>query len=594
MKLMNLPGLLAAIVLSSAFAGSANAQTLQIDPMYVGGTATFEVQNGSPNAAAVICYSMNGIGPFTLSNGITLDLSLPIKNLSPFALNSLGNGTLGPFPLPSNAAVGLQVWFQGVQLDMWANPIYSVTNMVPITVQAAPNNPPTAVDDNASTRESVTVTIDVMANDGDIDGDGISLFSVSTPANGSAVINGGVIDYTPATSFSGTDAFTYQLEDSWGDQDTATVTVTVLANNAPVAADDNASVNENSVVLINVLFNDNDPDGDPISIVSVNTPTSGTTLIVSGQIEYTPLAGYAGSDSFTYVIEDAFAAQATATVIVDVVAAPGSLVSWGDDGPGRISDTPTTNDFTQVSAGGVHSVALRSDGSLVSWGDDLYDGLVLDTPTTNDFTQVSAGSACSVALRLDGSLVSWGRDYSNQILDTPTTNDFTQVSAGGGHSVALKSDGSLVSWGNDSHGQVSNTPTTNDFTQVSASSHSVALKSDGTLVSWGNDGHGQVSNTPTTNDFTQVSAGGAHSVALRSDGSLVSWGYDDAGQVSQTPSGNDFIDVAAGLYHSIALKSDGSLVSWGYDYTNQVSDTPTTNGFTQVSAGGEHSVAITL
>jgi hypothetical protein len=488
------------LLIAVAAIASAPAQTLQIDPIYIGGTAAFEVQGGSPNVPAIICYSMNGMGPFTLSNGITFDLSMPIKNLNPFNLDSLGNGTLGPFPVPSMAVVGMQVWFQGVQLDMWANPIYSVTNMVPITVQAMPNNPPTAVDDNAS-------------------------------------------------------------------------------------------ANANSVVLIDVLFNDSDPDGDPISVVSVNTPTNGTTLIVSGQIEYTPLAGYVGADSFTYLIEDTFGAQATATVFVDVVVA-GPLVSWGNDGYGQVSNTPTTNDFTQVGGGANHSVALRSDGSLVSWGND-GDGQVSTTPTTNDFTQVAAGYLHSIALRSDGSLVSWGNDGDGQVSTTPTTNDFTQVAAGFGHSAALKSDGSLVSWGNDGYGQVSITPTTNDFTQVAGGGfHSVALKSDGSLVSWGNDGYGQVSTTPTTNDFTQVAAGDYHSIALRSDGSLVSWGADSFGLASNTPTTNDFTQVAAGASHSVALKSDGSLVSWGWDYFGQVSTTPTTNVFTQVAAGQHHSVAL--
>jgi sulfatase modifying factor 1 len=222
------------IALTATVASS--AQTLQIDPMYIGGAATFEVQGGSPNAAAVICYSMNGVGPFTLSNGITLDLSLPIKNLSPFALNSLGNGTLGPFPLPSNAVAGMQLWFQGVQLDMWANPIYSVTNMVPITVQNIPNNPPTAVDDNASTPESVTVTIDVMANDSDPDGDTISLVSLTAPTNGSAVIVNGQVEYTPPTSYIGADSFTYTIEDSFAAQATATVYMDVVSGTTDMVA----------------------------------------------------------------------------------------------------------------------------------------------------------------------------------------------------------------------------------------------------------------------------------------------------------------------------------------------------------------------
>jgi len=152
--------------------------------MHVGGTATFEIQSGTADAVVIICYSLNGTGPYSLSNGITLNLSLPINTLSPFVLDALGNGTLGPFPLPSSAGAGLQVWFQGVQLDMWATPIYSVTNMVPITVLSGSNNAPTAVDDNASVAENSVVLIDVLANDSDPDGDAISIFSVSTPTNG--------------------------------------------------------------------------------------------------------------------------------------------------------------------------------------------------------------------------------------------------------------------------------------------------------------------------------------------------------------------------------------------------------------------------
>jgi len=129
---------LLAFLIALAATVSSSAQTLQVDPIYIGGTATFEVQNGTPNKTAVICYSLNGSGPFTSSHGITLDLSLPINRLNPLALDALGNGTLGPFPLPASAVVGMQVWFQGVQIDALSNPVYTVTNMVPITVDAPP------------------------------------------------------------------------------------------------------------------------------------------------------------------------------------------------------------------------------------------------------------------------------------------------------------------------------------------------------------------------------------------------------------------------------------------------------------------------
>ena len=124
----------------------------------------------------------------------------------------------------------MQVWFQAVDVNIWGNPTLTATNMVPVTVQNAQNNPPIAVDDNASTPESVTVTIDVMANDSDPDGDTISLVSLTAPTNGSAVIVNGQVEYTPPTSYIGADTFTYTIEDSFAAQATATVYMDVVVS----------------------------------------------------------------------------------------------------------------------------------------------------------------------------------------------------------------------------------------------------------------------------------------------------------------------------------------------------------------------------
>jgi hypothetical protein len=479
---------------------SSSAQTLQVDPIYIGGTAAFEVQGGTPGGVAIVCYSINGTGPFTLANGLSLDLSMPIKQLSPMVLNGIGSGHLGPFPTPSSAIVGMQVWFQAVDVNIWGNPSFTTTNMVPITVQNMPNNPPTAVDDNASTGVSSAVTIDVMANDSDIDGDAISIVSVNPPTNGTALIVNGQVEYTPLANYVGVDSFTYVIEDVFGSQATATVSMDIVGEGFLVSW------------------------GRDINNEVLDTPI-GTSFIQVGGGRFHSVA----------LLSD------------------GSLVSWGNDFDNQVTDTPTTNDFTQVSGGYHHSVALRSDGSLVSWGGN-FDDQVSDTPAGNDFTQVEAGYYHSVALKSDGTLVSWGYDEYNQVTDTPTTNDFTQVAGGWQHSVALRSDGSLVSWGRDLHGQVSDTPTTNDFTQVSTGyQYSVALRSDGSLVSWGEDTYSQVLNTPGGNDFIQVAAGENHSVALRSDGSLVSWGLNSRLQITDTPTTNDFIQVAAGGDHSVAI-----------------------------------------
>ena len=96
-----------------------------------------------------------------------------------------------------------------------------------ITGVSTPNTPPTANDDTASTKVETKVTIDVLANDSDDDGDALTIKSVSTPANGTAVINNNKIDYTPNKDFSGEDSFYYTITDSSGAEATAKVTIKV-------------------------------------------------------------------------------------------------------------------------------------------------------------------------------------------------------------------------------------------------------------------------------------------------------------------------------------------------------------------------------
>jgi hypothetical protein len=100
------------------------------------------------------------------------------------------------------------------------------------------NEPPVAADDAATTDEDEAVTIDVLANDTDADGDDLTVTDVSAPGDGAAEIDGdGTITYTPAADFAGTDTFTYTVSDGNGGTDEATVTVTVTpVNDAPTAA----------------------------------------------------------------------------------------------------------------------------------------------------------------------------------------------------------------------------------------------------------------------------------------------------------------------------------------------------------------------
>jgi hypothetical protein len=91
------------------------------------------------------------------------------------------------------------------------------------------NEAPVAVDDSASTVKNTPVTIAVLANDSDPDGNPLTVASTTAPTRGTAtILSGGTsVRYTPRNGFVGTDAFTYTASDGRGGEATATVTVTV-------------------------------------------------------------------------------------------------------------------------------------------------------------------------------------------------------------------------------------------------------------------------------------------------------------------------------------------------------------------------------
>jgi outer membrane protein OmpA-like peptidoglycan-associated protein len=91
------------------------------------------------------------------------------------------------------------------------------------------------------------------------------------------------------------------------------------SNHPPVAQDDSATVErDSSANAIAVLANDSDPDGDALSVTAVSAAAHGTATVTASGVDYTPAAGYLGTDSFTYTISDGHGGSATATVHITV------------------------------------------------------------------------------------------------------------------------------------------------------------------------------------------------------------------------------------------------------------------------------------
>jgi hypothetical protein len=181
------------------------------------------------------------------------------------------------------------------------------------------NGTPLAIDDIAATDEDTSVSIPVLANDSDPDGDPLAVSAIGAASAGSVQLAGASVVYTPSANWFGVDAFTYTVTDGRGGSATATVSVTVRAvNDAPQAVDDAAATDAGTPVDIDVLANDTDVDGDALVVSAVGAASRGTTAVTAGGVTYTPDAGFSGTDGFSYSVADGRGGAATASVTVTV------------------------------------------------------------------------------------------------------------------------------------------------------------------------------------------------------------------------------------------------------------------------------------
>ena len=299
--------------------------------------------------------------------------------------------------------------------------------------------------------------------------------------------------------------------------------------------------------------------------------------------------------------------------------------------PVQVGNTPAaaTSNWSQISFGSQHAMAIKTDGTLWAWGlnnagrlgnnTEINRSSPVQIGALTSWSQTAAGGDVSIALKTDGTLWSWGDNAQGKVGDNTTTRRsspvqiasttiaWSQISNGSSHAMALKTDGTMWLWGVNNYGQIGDNVRINRSSPVqlgaltswskiaACETHSMAIK-DGTLWGWGDNQYGQIGDSTLTYRSSPVQiasatiawsevSGGSHVMALKTDGTLWLWGYNGTGAVglnsivtvrasSPTILGalTTWSKISAGVQHSMAIKTDGTLWLWGRNGAGRLGD----------------------
>ncbi|HHF0551141.1 TPA: tandem-95 repeat protein [Vibrio antiquarius] len=298
---------------------------------------------------------------------------------------------------------------------------------VSVTVNSV-NDAPIALNDATITEEDTSVTIDVLPNDTDIDGDALSIESASVPSDqGQVEIIDGKLVFTPAENFHGDAEITYTVTDG-ALTDEATVKVTVNAvNDTPVVessiADQTLAEDFTPYTIdLNAAFSDVDnADGELTFSVSGNSNIQ--VAIVNGIATITPTADWNGSETLTFTATDPSGESVSQTVnftvapVADIVADSATvaedtatIIKVLDNDTFEGDDKVVSLDTNNGPANG--TVSVNPDGSVTYTPNDNYHG-------TDSFTYIvtSGGVSESTTVSVDVTPVN----------DAPVAKDDTAI-----------------------------------------------------------------------------------------------------------------------------------------------------------------------
>lgn len=282
------------------------------------------------------------------------------------------------------------------------------------------NRPPTPGDDTKDGPPCHAITVNLLTNDTDPEGNTLTVTNISAlnpPAAGTLTNNNdGTVTFTPATGFTGTVTFTYTVTDNGVPPQTsgpATVTINISnpVNTPPVAVNDVETIEMDQTLYENVRDNDYDPDNNDLTnpVITV-APLHGTATVnpVNGLIQYTPNPGYFGTDVLTYQICDiltlnvatctpGIGACATATLTINIVI-PNTTYAVNDENSTwintAVSGVTLINDYDLEADPLVFSGFIDNSGSAHVSGSITVSG--------NDVTGAPVANAGSLSISATG------------------------------------------------------------------------------------------------------------------------------------------------------------------------------------------------
>ena len=277
--------------------------------------------------------------------------------------------------------------------------LFDKQNIATATITVNPvNDPPVTDNQSASTDEDNAVDITLTSND--VEEDNISYSIVSDTSNGTTVLSGAIVTYTPSSDWNGTDTLSFKANDGADDSNSSTLTITVNGiNDAPIANNVTTQMDENKVggryQPVTVTLNASDVDGDNLTYALVAGPANGSVGDISNnEIIYAPNQDFNGTDTFTYKANDGVedSNEATVTVTINPVDDPPTTenmsVETDEDVALEISFPATDVDGESLSYSiedWVSNGTLELTNNIVNYTPDLnWSGNVSFTYKAND------------------------------------------------------------------------------------------------------------------------------------------------------------------------------------------------------------------